>query len=147
MEVQNEMIRVSQDFLRAVASPIDQVVSSPSTVTGTPYGARLTSPSYLHFAKFGRGKGKAPPIDKIIAWVKKKGLASDINEITKISFSIANSISKKGTLNHTPNAPDYLTTLLNENFKKYFDEVAKIATISISGGFVGQNIFVNKITI
>jgi hypothetical protein len=57
----------------------------------------LSGASYYYFLVHGRRPGKQPPIDNILAWIKKKGIeAKDISE-RSLAFLIARKIGKLGT--------------------------------------------------
>ncbi len=70
----------------------------------TKTGINIFAEGYATFVEDGRGPGKMPPRDKILEWVKEKGLQSSnikykrANRLKDIAWMIAKSISEEGTI-------------------------------------------------
>jgi hypothetical protein len=70
----------------------------------TQTGINVFSEDYGIFVEEGRGPGKMPPRNKILEWVKAKGLTSSnvkykrLNRPKDIAWMIARSIAEKGTI-------------------------------------------------
>ena len=59
-------------------------------------GAELWGAEYLYYLDHGRGPGKFPPVDNIIAWVRSK-LGIEDSEAKQVAFLVGRKISKEGT--------------------------------------------------
>ena len=70
----------------------------------TETGISIFAEGYGTFVEEGRGPGKMPPRNKILEWVKAKGLTSSnvkykrLNRPKDIAWMIARSIAEKGTI-------------------------------------------------
>lgn len=60
---------------------------------------------YALFVEYGRRSGKYPPIDNILAWVRKKLRIKDIKAAKARAFLVARGIARKGTKPHPFFAP------------------------------------------
>lgn len=147
MALQDEFNEIAYQFLLAVKSQADTVTSEKADVRKSSYGAIMESALHLHFAKYGRPKGKSPPIDILTDWVVKKGMASNTDEATMIAYAIGKSISKKGTKNYIPSDEDFLTKLVKANSDEFFRDIQNVVEIQVIGLFNADNIFPNKIII
>ncbi len=102
-----DFIDIARAFLTAVTSELDPHTSiKGQIITESKDRVVLLTPSHIHFAKYGRGAGKPPPLDPILQWVTDKGIIFEGTDARGTAFAIAKSIGKNGTLNYVPNAPD-----------------------------------------
>ena len=91
--------RLNQEKLVASGRLRDSIYG---VVTQT--GINIFAEDYGIFVEEGRGPGKMPPRNKILEWVKAKGLTSSnvkykrLNRPKDIAWMIARSISEKGTI-------------------------------------------------
>jgi len=108
-----------------VKGDLDQYTTQKSTIKVNNFlSLSLFTPAHLQFAKYGRGPGKMPPLDPLIEWVSKKGIVSGgSSQARGAAFAIAKSISKKGTKNYVPNAPNALEEALNKHMNTYVTKV------------------------
>jgi hypothetical protein len=74
--------------VRGVSADETRGVVLEGLVSSSDYEPKVTAMEY------GRAIGKMPPIDAIALWVKRKGLATDEQEIRSIAFAIARAIGK-----------------------------------------------------
>jgi len=56
----------------------------------------IYSAPYSDAIEFGRLPGSMPPVDALKAWVKRKGIASDEAEVSRIAWAIAQDIKTSG---------------------------------------------------
>ena len=108
-----------------VKGDLDEYTTQKSTIKVNNFlSLSLFTPAHLQFAKYGRGPGKMPPLDPLIEWVSKKGIVSGgSSQARGAAFAIAKSISKKGTKNYVPNAPNALEEALNKHMNTYVTKV------------------------
>ena len=91
--------RLNQEKLVASGRLRDSIYG---VVTET--GINIFAQDYGIFVEEGRGPGKMPPRNKILEWVKAKGLTSSnvkykrLNRPKDIAWMIARSIAEKGTI-------------------------------------------------
>lgn len=52
---------------------------------------KIDAPGYTKYLLNGRGPGKRPPMDPIVSWLKRKGLAE------KLYWAVSTKIMKEGT--------------------------------------------------
>ncbi len=73
-------------------------VESPYQVVGKITSTMRRPMVYIYVLNAGirAGQGKQPPSDKLVPWVLKRGLASDLKEAQRVAFAIARSIKKRG---------------------------------------------------
>ena len=117
-------VSIAKEFFKAVASELDPYTSEDSKVKVKNFKeVTLQTVRHVQFAKYGRGPGKAPPIDPIIDWLKRKGIVTDQKEARGTAFAIAKSISKKGTKNWKPNAPNAIEEAINNNILEYYKKL------------------------
>lgn len=130
MAKEKEFVDIARDFLILVGKSLDPYTSEKSQVkVGAKGSVSMFTPAHIQFAKYGRGPSdKLPPIDSIIDFVKKKGIIFEDSDEQGTAFAIAMSISKKGTKNWVPNAPNAIQEAINAQLNKYYDEVEKANT-------------------
>ncbi|UXQ88757.1 hypothetical protein [Tenacibaculum phage Larrie] len=123
----DELREIIIQFLESVKKELDEFTSEKGHIETSGDSVSLFTPHYIQFAKYGRGAGKMPPIEPLVDWVKRKGIVSEDSQARGTAFAIAKSISKKGTLNHVPNAPNAIEEAMENALDSY--------TINISGYF------------
>ena len=118
-------VKITKEFLMLVKGDLDQYTTQKSTIKVNNFKSlSLFTPAHLQFARYGRGPGKMPPLDPLIEWVSKKGIVSGgASEARGAAFAIAKSISKKGTKNYVPNAPNALEEALDKHMNTYVTKV------------------------
>ena len=72
------------------------VEERPDMVKAKIYGAE-----YSEYTEYGRGSGKFPPVANILAWIRAKGIETDIKE-ESLAYLIARKISREGTKKQEP---------------------------------------------
>lgn len=116
-------VSIAKEFFMLVKGELDPHTTEKSKIKVNDYkSVSLFTPSHVHFAKYGRGPGKQPPVDEIIKWLSKKGTIKG-GDVRGTAFAIAKSIGKNGTANYVPNAPNALEEALNKHMKKYVDKI------------------------
>ena len=108
-------------------------------------GGDLTGDAHYYFLVHGRRPGKQPPMDNILSWLEKKGIAPEGEiSIRSLAFLIARKIGKLGTdifLGRRPAlALDQIIEINNATFKediteKYFNEFKEIFSIKLKEVF------------
>lgn len=118
-------VKITREFLMLVKGDLDEYTTQKSTIKVNNFlSLSLFTPAHLQFAKYGRGPGKMPPLDPLIQWVSKKGIVSGgPSQARGAAFAIAKSISKKGTKNYVPNAPNALEEALNKHMNTYVTKI------------------------
>lgn len=116
-------VKIAKEFLMAVKGELDPYTTQKSEVkVRNFFTVELLTPSHIQFARYGRGPGKRPPINPILEWVQQKRIAMG-TEAKGTAYAIANSISKKGTSNYVPNAPNFLEEMLRKHMDEYLDKL------------------------
>lgn len=93
-------------------------------------------PEHIEFMERGRGPGKAPPPEKMLAFVKAKPIQSDI-PIESLAFLIGRSIGEKGTLLHQSGKRSGILSkvITEERSNTFFAEYFKDKRIQIRTNF------------
>lgn len=112
-------IKLATAFLEKIALEVDSKVSEKSTIRVDDSGVVLSTADYLQYAVYGRGPGKQPPIDRILEFVSKKGIIFENTDQEGTAWAIAKSISKKGTNNFVPGAPNALEEIIKNNLGEF----------------------------
>lgn len=124
-----EFIDIAKEFLLMVSGELDPYTTRDGEIEVGSDRVTLFTPAHIQFAKYGRGPGKKPPLDPILAFVKEKGIIFDNATQRGTAFAIMNSISKKGTSNWVPDAPNALDEAINKNLEGYYKDLSKIIFI------------------
>ena len=124
-----EFLNIAEAFLKAVTSELDPHTSNKGVIVknNDDQSVVLFTPSHIQFAKYGRGKGKQPPVDAILKWVTSSGVIKygSQKEALGTAWAIAKSISKNGTKNYVPNAPNALEEALNKHLNNLNESISK----------------------
>ena len=113
-------VSIAKDFLLLVKGELDQHTTEKSEIKVANFlSVSIFTPAHVQFAAYGRGPGKQPPIDPLIAWVKKKGIVTGEQNIRGAAFAIAKSIGKNGTKNYVSNAPNVIEEALEKHLQFY----------------------------
>lgn len=121
----DEFVDIARQFLFMVSGEIEPYVSDKPEIKVSRNTVTLFAPEHFQFAKYGRGPGKQPPVNKILDFVKKKGIIFENSTQEGTAWAIAKSIAKKGTKGYTPNAPNAFEEAINKHLKDYADEISK----------------------
>jgi hypothetical protein len=141
----SELTDIAFDFLTAVNRDLNEITSDKGTVERTSEGAIMKSPYYIQFAKYGRGAGKAPPVDPIKEWIIKKGIIKDASKIDSLAFAIAKRIGERGTLNYVANAPNVIIEALDKHKKVYLEGLSEAFRGYIQDEMTGR-LFVEELS-
>lgn len=104
----------------------------------------LVGDAHYYYLVHGRRPGKQPPVNNILSWLEKKGIAPTDISIESLAFLIARKIGRVGTdiyLNKRPAlALDQIIEVNNATFKeelteKYFNEFKESFTQSLKKVF------------
>jgi hypothetical protein len=116
-------VSIAKEFFMLVKGELDQYTTEKSQIKVNDFkSVSLFTPAHVHFAKYGRGPGKQPPLNEIIKWLSKKGIVKGGN-IQGAAFAIAKSIGKNGTINYVANAPNAMEEALNKHMKNYVNKI------------------------
>lgn len=117
-------VAIAKEFFKAVSADLDPYTTEKSKIKVNDFkSVSLETVKHIQFARYGRGPGKQPPLDPLIEWVKKKGIVTNNKEAEGTAFAIAKSISKKGTKNWKPNAPNAIEEAINDNILDYYKKL------------------------
>ena len=128
----NDLIKIAEEFLRATAKELDQYTTRKNEVIVESNQIVLLTPSHIHFAKYGRGPGKKPPLDPILQWVKKKGIVFSGLSEQGTAFAIQAKIARDGTSNFVSGAPNALEEALEKNLQDYNYRVGNLISYKIN---------------
>lgn len=116
-------VKIAKEFLMAVKGELDPYTTAKNEVkVKNFFTVELLTPAHIQFARYGRGPGKRPPINAILQWVQEKRITSP-KDALGTAYAIANSISKKGTSNYVPNAPNFLEAMLEKHMANYLNKL------------------------
>lgn len=119
---------IATEFLQMVSSDLDPYTSKKGFIKSEgDFKFTLFTPSHIQFAKYGRAKGKQPPVEDILEWVKRKGIKFDNTSEEGTAWAIAKSIAKNGTKNYVPNAPNAMDEAIKNNLQKFNEQISKVA--------------------
>tara|TARA_B110001452_G_C15108623_1_gene386474 strand:- start:242 stop:685 length:444 start_codon:yes stop_codon:yes gene_type:complete len=124
---------IAREFLAMVGNKLDKHTSEKSFVKIGIADVTLFTPSHVQFAAYGRGPGKKPPLDPILKWVKREGIIFSGTDARGTAFAIQNSISKKGTKNWQPNAPNVIDEAIKEELSNYSKALASMFMFQVNG--------------
>jgi len=117
-------VSIAKEFYKAVANDLDPFTTEKSKLKVNSFkSVTLETVAHVQFAKYGRGPGKAPPVDPILEWVKWKGIVKSDKEARGTAFAIAKSISKNGTKNWVPNAPNAIEEAVSNHIMDYYKKL------------------------
>lgn len=89
---------------------------------------QLTGDAHWYYTVHGRKPGKQPPLEAILGWVQKRGLATDISE-RSLAFLIARKIGRVGTDIHLGKRPGMALPEIiveeNKDFKQRLKDKAR----------------------
>ena len=123
---------IAKEFLLMVSKRLDVHTTEKGFVEISVDKVTLFTPSHVQYAAYGRAPGKKPPLDPILKWVSQKGILIKGSDERGTAFAIQNSISKKGTKNYKPNAPNVLEEAIKSEIDNYSRELSKLFFIEIS---------------
>lgn len=124
---------IAMEFLKMVGKDLDKHTSEKSYVEMGVGSVTLFTPSHIQFAAYGRGPGKKPPLDPILKWVKREGIIFSGTDARGTAFAIQNSISKKGTKNYKPNAPNVIEEAIKAELSNYSKALASMFMFQVNG--------------
>ncbi len=120
------ILSIAKEFFTKATADLDKYTERKGEIQVKSDRVILLTPSHIQFAKFGRGPGKKPPLDPILEWVSKKGIIFEGTDKRGTAFAIQAKISRVGTSNWVPNAPNALNEALNKHFEKYSKEAGNV---------------------
>ena len=123
---------IAREFLKMVGKSLDQHTSEKNFVEMDATSVTLFTPSHIQYSYAGRGPGKKPPLDPILKWVKREGIIFSGTDERGTAFAIQNSISKKGTKNWQPNAPNVIDEAIKDEISKYSQALASMFVIQVN---------------
>lgn len=123
---------IAKEFLLMVSKHLDKHTTKKGFVEIKGDEITLFTPSHVQFAAYGRGPGKKPPLDPILKWVSQKGIIIEGSDERGTAFAIQKSISKKGTKNWKPNAPNVIEEAINKELKAYSETLAEEFAIEVA---------------
>lgn len=128
------LIDVAREFLMAVKHELDPYTTRKGEVVQSgQFEFTLLTPSHIHFAKYGRGPGRMPPVDPLLKWVQDKGIQFDGLTQEGTAWAIAKSIEKRGTKNYVPNAPNALDEALTKHYRTFGERMLNAFAVEIQG--------------
>lgn len=124
-------LEAAKEFLLATSSHLDEHTTKKGFVEVVGDTATLYTPDHIQFAKYGREKGEAPPIQGIIKWVNAKGIQFDGMTKEGTAWAIRGSIAKNGTKGHTKNAPNVMEEAIREELSRYNENLADLIAVEV----------------
>lgn len=132
MSLNAEILELAEDFLKKVRKDIQPYTSNRIELTVGKSQAKVEIPSHIQFARYGRGPGKQPPVDEILAWVKREGIATAPTEQLGTAWAIAKSIAKNGTKNYVSGAPNFVDEVIKKYEDDFIDDVAELTADNVA---------------
>ena len=134
---QTYMFAIAREFLEAVTGELDPHTKQKGEINQGFNSVSLLTPAHIQFAKYGRGPGKKPPLEPLLAWVKSNRLQGRDKKGRFTSYlgsaiAMQKSIAKKGTKDWTPNAPNALEEAISKNYVEYQVKMTNVVGISIN---------------
>lgn len=120
----SELLSIASEFLKLVSGELDPYTSKKGIIEVGNTEVKLFTVEHIQFAKYGRGAGKPPPFKDIFEYVKEKGIRFNDTDQEGTAWAIVNSISKKGTSNYVPNAPNALDEAIKKHYATFNKEMA-----------------------
>ena len=115
---------IARKFLEAVGSEPDSYTSvKHEIIKNNENSFSLLTPDYLFYAANGRGPGKAPPLEPILDFVKRRNVRFRNLSTKGTAQAIQASIKYKGTKNWNPNGTDPLRSAVDKYQKKYEEDL------------------------
>jgi hypothetical protein len=133
----NDLLDIAKDFLLLTTKELDKSTSQKGVIKVGSGSVTLFTPSHIQFAKYGRGKGKKPPFEVILDFVKKENIKFDGLTEKGTAEAIRASIAIKGTKNYVKNAPNAIEEAIDMNFKEYSEKLGKAFSITIDNQLAG----------
>ncbi len=127
-----ELLEIARQFLMLVSGELDPYTSDKGIIEVGATDVKLFTTSHIQFAKYGRGAGKKPPFQSILDYVKKNGIIFDDTDLEGTAWAIVFSISKNGTANYVPNAPNAIDEAIAKHYEQYTKEISDKATVIIN---------------
>ncbi len=128
----DDFMIVATAFLTAVASELDPHTDDKGRIReSSSTNVALYEPEYIQFAKYGRGPGKKPPLDPILAWVRKNGVNFGHSTERGTAFAIQKWIGEHGTKNFVVNAPDAIGEAVEKYVSQFEDDLSRTMVKSI----------------
>ncbi len=118
------------DFLSWVKDDLDPLTTRKGQISKTGTGAVLETPAHVHFAKYGRDKGKPPPFINILDWVQRKNILFDGLDEEGTAKVIVWKIARKGTNNFKKGAPNALEESLGKSYGLFADKLVESMSIA-----------------
>ncbi len=128
--VNDKLKQAAVDFLSWVKDDLDPLTTRKGRVSETENGAVLETPAHIHFAKYGRDKGRPPPFINILDWVQRKNILFDGLDEEGTAKAIVWKIAKKGTNNFKKGAPNALEESVGKSFGLFSDKLSRAMTIA-----------------
>lgn len=107
----NELGDIAEAFLKLCKEDLDAYTRDKGIIEkfNSPHpGAKMLTPAYVQFAKYGRGPGKNPPVENILDFVKAKSISFSGLTERQTAWVIAIKIGREGTKNFKRNAPNFI---------------------------------------
>jgi len=135
-EIIKKYLDATVEAIKADAEEKKQSIP-PLMVEMTEEGGRVISTDYFQYLVLGRGPGKAPPPDKMLEFVKKKGIQGR-NKLGRfisqksLAFMIGQKIAKHGTDIFTGKKPgvDFLGSM-EKNMPELLKALARNEAVNI----------------
>ena len=128
---------IAREFLESVTGEFDNYSSEKGIIENNGDGSMtLLTPSHVQFARYGRGKGKMPPLGTILEFVEREGIIFSGLDEKGTAQAMQAAIGARGTLNHVENAPDFVDEVISKHQKEYFDSIGTFISTEIEGKYL-----------
>tara|TARA_R110002050_G_scaffold90638_1_gene190639 strand:+ start:3488 stop:3946 length:459 start_codon:yes stop_codon:yes gene_type:complete len=124
---------VAESFLKAVRSDVDVYTSVKGKIFSSGLlSYSLDTVSHIQFAAYGRGPGKAPPLEKMLQMVRSKNILFEGLDERGTAFAIQQKIKRKGTSNWKRGAPNLMETTVKKYQLQYENELGYFVSVDIN---------------
>jgi hypothetical protein len=121
---------IAKMFLGAIKSDTDTYSSIKGEIVKNGSSSfSLLTPDHIQYARYGRGKGKNPPLEAMLQFIRSKDILFDGMDERGTAFAMQAIIAKKGTKNFVPNAPDFMEETISKYQKEYEEEMGKFISV------------------
>ena len=128
----DDLYSIAKEFLQKVTYDLDKETTRKGEIHEGVNEVYLLTPSHIQFAKYGRDKGKPPPLSPILTYVKRENILFDGEDHEGTAEKMRWIIAKKGTKNFVKNAPNFLEEVIQRYESDYVKEVSDKITIQIN---------------
>ena len=128
----DDLYSIAKEFLQKVTYDLDKETTRKGEIHEGDNEVYLLTPSHIQFAKYGRDKGKTPPLSPILSYVKRENILFKGEDHEGTAEKMRWIIAKNGTKNFVKDAPNFLEEVIQRYESDYVKQISKETTIQIN---------------